>query len=230
MTTHLIAMHGWASDQRAWQPWAALAKTRGWSFGTGERGYGQQLPHQPVWNPQARQRVVLGHSLGPHLLPSGVLEQATAVVLLASFGRFVPPGPEGRRLTAALRTMAARLEAGEEVALLRDFYRQAAAPHPASHLPEGPLNEGIGPEGRRRLLEDLRLLEATNGLPAGFPTQARVLVVEADDDQIVAEASRALLRQALPRASHWQRHQAGHALLLPELPAAVLDWVDHAQP
>lgn len=229
MSTHLIAMHGWAGDHRAWQPWADLARARGWSFSSGERGYGHQPPHQPAWDPRAGQRVVLAHSFGPHLLPAAVLAQATAVVLLASFGRFVPPGAPGQRLRAALRAMAARLEAGDDLEMLHNFFALVAAPHSAVLLPPGPLQEGIGPEGRRRLLEDLLQLEATAGLPAGFPSSARVLVVEAQDDQVVGEASRSLLRQALPQASLWTLQQAGHALLVPELPAAVLDWVDHGQ-
>jgi hypothetical protein len=77
-------------------------------------------------------------------------------------------------------------------------------------------------------LDGVKLLEATGGLPPGFPCDARVLVVEADDDQIVDPASRTLLRAALPQARVWQRQAAGHALLLPDLPAAVLDWVAHA--
>ena len=230
MTTQVIAMHGWAGDHRGWQPWNALASARGWSFSSGERGYGRQLRRAPTWNTDASQRVVLAHSLGPHLLPAAVLERATAVVLLASFGQFLPPGRAGRRLSKALQTMATKLERGQQEPMLREFFQQVAAPHPVGHLPPGPLNDGIPPEGCQRLLADLALLEATGGLPPGFPSEARVLVVEANDDLIVDPASRCLLRAALPQATVWQRQGAGHALLLPELPAAVLDWVAHADP
>jgi pimeloyl-[acyl-carrier protein] methyl ester esterase len=230
MTTQLIAMHGWAGDHRGWQPWNDLASTRGWRFSSGERGYGRQLLHTPTWEPDASQRVVLAHSLGPHLLPAALLERATTVVLLASFGQFLPPGRAGRRLSKALEAMASKLESGQMEPMLREFFQQVAAPHPVGHLPPGPLNDGIPAEGCQRLLADLALLEATGGLPPGFPSEARVLVVEADDDQIVDPASRTLLRAALPQATVWQRQGAGHALLLPELPAAVLDWVAHAYP
>jgi pimeloyl-[acyl-carrier protein] methyl ester esterase len=232
--TQLIAMHGWAGDQRSWEPWRALAEARGWSMQVGERGYGTLTAQTPDWldnddHPDDA-RVVLAHSLGPHLLPAGLWQQATAVVLLASFGAFVPAGAPGRRLLRALQAMSAKIQANQTEALLEEFFERVAAPHPSSRLPAGPLQQGLSVEGRERLLADLALLGRTQGLPLGFPSGRPVLLVEAMDDQIVAEASRRALREALPQAECWSLHQAGHALLVEGLPAAVLDWVEHVQP
>ena len=226
--THLIAMHGWAGDSRAWQPWAALAAARGWLFSAAERGYGALAPHQPIWDPQATQRVVIGHSMGPHLLPAPLWEQATTAVLLASFAAFVPPESAGRRTRAALQAMDQRLEAGDATAMLRDFFVEAAAPQPPSALPPGPLEQGLNATGQRRLMEDLRQLGRTAGLPAGFPHQAKLLIVEAADDRIVHPASRAALREALPGATVWTLDRAGHCLLQPDLPERVLSWIADA--
>ena len=225
--THLIGLHGWAGDSRAWQPWAALAEGRGWQFSSAERGYGSLEPQQPSWDPQATRRVVIGHSMGPHLLPAALWEQATDAVLLASFAAFVPPGREGRATQAALRAMDARLEAGEATALLREFFREAAAPQPPGALPPGPLEQGIGIEGLLRLRQDLDRLGHTTGLPHGFPSDARALIVEAEEDRIVQPSSRAALREALPAAEVWVLPGAGHCLLDPELPARVLGWINH---
>lgn len=228
LQTHLIALHGWAGDSRSWQPWAALAEARGWRFNAAERGYGSLQPQQPLWDPQATRRVVIGHSMGPHLLPAALWQQATDAALLASFAAFAPPGREGRATQAALRAMAARLEAGEATALLREFFREAAAPQPPGALPAGPLEQGIGVEGLQRLIQDLKQLGGTAGLPQGFPSGARALIVEAAEDRIVHPRSRAALREALPTAEVWTLAGAGHCLLDPELPARVLDWIDHA--
>ena len=223
--THLIALHGWAGDSRAWQPWAELAAARGWRFSTAERGYGTLPPHQPAWDPEAERRVVIGHSMGPHLLPAAVWQQATTAVLLASFAAFVPAGPAGRRTRAALQAMDERLQAGDATAMLREFFKEAAAPHPPSALPLGPLEQGISTAGEERLLADLRQLGQTADLPAGFPHQASQLIVEAADDRIVHPASRAALREALPAATVWTLQAAGHCLLDPDLPARVLAWI-----
>jgi pimeloyl-[acyl-carrier protein] methyl ester esterase len=236
--TQLIAMHGWAGDQRSWGPWRALAEARGWSMQVGERGYGALPPQTPNWLDNddaptaapAGARVVLAHSLGPHLLPAALWQRASAVVLLASFGAFVPAGAPGRRLKQALQAMSAKIETGQTETLLQEFFARVAAPHPSSLLPAGPLQQGISAEGRQRLLADLTLLGRTEGLPLGFPSDRPVLLVEAMDDQIVAEGSRRALRESLPQADCWSLQQAGHALLVEGLPAAVLDWVEHVQP
>lgn len=229
-TTQLIAAHGWAGDSRAWQPWAELAAERGWALSAAERGYGQLPPHQPSWLPQAEHRVVIGHSLGPHLLPPEVWEQATCAVWLASFAAFVPEGRAGRSTRAALQAMGQRIAAGDSTALLRDFFREAAAPHPPSALPMGPLEQGINPLGQQRLLEDLHVLQQTAGLPMGYPAAARVLIVEAADDRIVHPSSRAALRALLPQAQVWSLEPAGHCLLDPDLPKRVLEWIADGQP
>ncbi len=227
MSVDLIAMHGWGGDHRSWAPWAAAAAERGWHLSCGERGYGRQTPGPPAWG-GARQRVVLVHSLGLHLLAPELLGQATAVALLASFGRFVPPGPPGRRLQKALRGMAARLEAGgaEAEAMLRQFLAEAAAPAQPELLPHGPLEEGLSTDGLRRLHDDLALLGRTEGLPAGFPPAARLLIVEGGEDRIVAPESRALLRAALPQAQLLRLEGVGHSLLSPGLIPAVLHWIE----
>ena len=225
----LIGMHGWAGDHRGWAPWSRAAAARGWSFCCGERGYGQEAPQQPSWASGSERRVVIGHSFGPHLLGEALWREATAAVLLASFTRFVPEGREGRAVNAALRAMGRRIRAGEEQEQLRDFLQQAASPQSRALLPEGPLEQGIGPDGRKRLLEDLEQLGSTSGLPAGFPSGIPVLIVEGGQDQIVSASSREELKQALPEATVWSRNALGHSLIDPALPDAVLDWIADAQ-
>jgi pimeloyl-[acyl-carrier protein] methyl ester esterase len=229
-TTQLIALHGWAGDSRAWQPWAELAEARGWRFSAAERGYGGLPPQQPSWDPQAQQRVVIGHSMGPHLLPAQVWQKATTAVWLASFAAFVPPGRQGRSIRAALQAMGQRIASGDTTALLRDFFREAAAPFPPSALPLGPLEHGITTTGRQRLLDDLERLEHSAGLPAGYPEGAKALIVEAADDRIVHPDSRAALREQLPQAQVWSLEPAGHCLLDPTLAERVLDWIADEQP
>jgi pimeloyl-[acyl-carrier protein] methyl ester esterase len=228
----LIAMHGWAGDGTNWTPWREVSAPLGWRWSCGERGYGPHPPVSPAWEGTGR-RVVIGHSMGPHLLDAAVLGGADAVVLLAGFGRFVPPGAEGRKVRAALAAMAAQLAEGPSEAetslraqtLLQRFLIEAASPDPAELLPPGPADQPVGAAGRERLRQDLARLGRSDGLPAGFPTEARVLIVEAEADRIVGPAARALLRQALPRAEVVSLAGAGHCLLRSPVMAPVLDWL-----
>jgi len=229
----VIAMHGWAGTAAGWAPFEAAAAARGWPWRSGERGYGGAPAHLPRWGTEGV-RVLIGHSMGVHLLPPSLLASAERVVLLASFGRFVPPGREGRAVRAALAAMDAALadgpdpqeSAGRAQQLLRTFLAEAAAPDPPDHLPPGPADRPVQAAARRLLRQDLACLAASTDLPAGFPDGVPVLLVEAGQDRIVAESVRQLLRQRLPEAERIVLPQAGHAFLTSPPQAVVIPWLE----
>ncbi|MEB3193726.1 MAG: alpha/beta fold hydrolase [Cyanobacteriota bacterium] len=224
----VIAMHGWAGDGSHWQPWQEAFSARGWRWQSGERGYGERAPAQPDWQGGDR-RVVIAHSMGAHLLNAlqpQVLASAEAVVLLASFGRFVPPGSEGRAVRAALDGMGAALaDPTSARAMLRRFLSEAAAPDPVEAMAPGPVDGPLTAEGLERLRADLELLGQTDGLPEAFPKNVPVLIVEAGADRIVGPTARGLLREALPAAEVLEMAGAGHALLQAPLLEPVLAWL-----
>lgn len=226
MTT-LLAMHGWAGDSRNWALFAAAAAERTWRLQAVERGYGGLPRCQPSW-PHGGRRVLIAHSLGMHLLPQAVLAAAEMVVLLASFGRFVPEGASGRRLRTALAGMRAALQDSPEQActMLDNFLGQATAPAPLEALPSTILDQPLEPQALAQLLADLALLEATSGLPEAFPDQVPCLIVEAGADRIVAPEASAALRQALPHADHLLLQGAGHALVATPVVPMVMGWIE----
>lgn len=225
----VIGMHGWGRDARTWDPWQAATASLGWRWQTGERGYGRFSPRAPHWPEQASgmPRLVIGRSLGPHMLPAEVWQNADAVVLLASFATFVPPGREGRRCRAALAGMAASLE--DEIrtrAMLEAFTARIAEPQSPDLLPTGPLDGALDEDNRSRLREDLDLLARCDGLPSGFPRGARVLIVEAEQDRIVEPEAQRMLREALPEAEVISFPGTGHALLGCNVIARVVERVE----
>ncbi len=224
MTLQLIAMHGWAGDQRGWAPFAAAANRQAWSWSNGERGYGGLPPAMPNWDGTG-QRVLVVHSLGLHLVPAELLRQADGLILLATFGQFVPDGAAGRRLRTALTGMAQALEGTGADAMLRDFLSRAAEPTPADPATLGIGDQPVPEAGRTLLRADLELLGNTSGLPEGFPASARVLIVEAGQDQIVVPQARQQLRQALPQADLLHLASAGHCLLNMSLIPILMGWL-----
>lgn len=220
-------MHGWASDARCWAPWIAATAQLQWLWQCGERGYGQLKPKEPIGRDSSERyarRLVIAHSLGPHLLAPAVLAQADIVVLLASFGAFVPPGRPGRRVRAALAGMAEKLrDESEARVMLRKFLANAARPQSPDLLPPGPADGALHVQ---RLREDLQILSACQGLPPGFPQNAPVLVIEAEQDNIVSPEARAMLREALPHAEVISMPGAGHTLLGCNLISSVVGWVE----
>jgi pimeloyl-[acyl-carrier protein] methyl ester esterase len=225
----LIAMHGWAGDAQGWEPFQSDWSARGWAWQCGERGYGGQAPRPVLWQNNHGMKLVIAHSLGPHLLPAAVLAQADAVVLLASFGAFVPGGASGRRLRSAVAAMAEQLSGAEASTMLQTFMERAAAPQPTSLLPPGITSAPLDASGRQRLGKDLALLAATTGLPPGFPLQARVLIVEGGEDQIVNPQARQQLRSLLPAADTLVLAGVGHCLLSPALVPTVCGWIEGLQ-
>jgi pimeloyl-[acyl-carrier protein] methyl ester esterase len=226
----LIAMHGWAGDSHGWAPWQQACQARGWSWQSGDRGYGYLDQAEPHWNEDptkaSQRRVVIAHSMGVHLLPAEVLSQADAVVLLASFGRFIPEGKAGRRLRLAIEAMAGQLRSERGETMLADFLARAAAPADPALLNPTPFDSGLSAIGRQRLSHDLDALARTSGLPDGFPHQARVLLVEAGSDQIVAREATEALAACLPQADRIVLQGAGHCFLgSPVLPMA-LAWLE----
>ena len=225
----VIAMHGWGRDARTWEPWQKATASLGWHWQTGERGYGRFSPHVPDWSEYASgtRRLVIGRSLGPHMVPADVFRKADIVVLLVSFATFVPPGREGRRTRAALAGMAASLEDETRArAMLEVFTARVAEPQSPDLLPPGPLDGPLSEDNRSRLREDLDLLARCDGLPSGFPDSARVLIVEAEADRIVEPEARALLREASPEADVITLPGIGHALLAGEVINRVVEWVE----
>jgi pimeloyl-[acyl-carrier protein] methyl ester esterase len=222
----LIAMHGWAGDAQGWEPFQSAWSARGWAWQCGDRGYGGQAPRPVLWQSNHGMKLVIAHSLGPHLLPAAVLAQADAVVLLASFGAFVPGGASGRRLRSAMAAMAQQLTGAEASTMLQTFMERAAAPQSTSLLPPGITSAPLDASGRKRLGKDLTLLAATTGLPPGFPVQARVLIVEGGEDQIVNPQARQQLRSLLPAADTLVLAGVGHCLISPALVPTVCGWIE----
>ena len=80
--TQILAVHGWAGHAKQWTYWQHQMEQRQWPMQVVERGYGNSAPLQPSWTDQAGPRVVIAHSLGLHLLPSPVLQDATSLRIL----------------------------------------------------------------------------------------------------------------------------------------------------
>jgi len=148
------------------------------------------------------------------------------VVLLASFGRFIPEGKAGRRLRLAIEAMAGQLRSNRGETMLADFLARAAAPADPALLSPTPFESGLSAIGRQRLSQDLDALGQTAGLPDGFPHQARVLLVEAGSDQIVEREASEALAACLPQADRITLQGAGHCFLGSQVLPMVLAWLE----
>ena len=226
--TQILAMHGWAGHAAAWSHWRKRFEQGGATWQAGDRGYGGAAPCAPRWTSAPGRHVLIAHSLGLHLLPAPVLEQATAVVLLGSFTAFVPEGRAGRAVATALKGMQAALGTDQELQMLERFLDKAASPHARSALPPAPLLRGLTIEGRQCLQQDLDLLASCRTLPTGWPGTVPVLVVQGERDAVVPAASAQRLIDELghqPLTLH-RDPDWGHALITPTVLSVVQQWLE----
>ena len=227
----VIAIHGWAGSPCTWSHWQDVLEAKGWIWCNANRGYDGSTPEQPNWSIDAQRRVLIAHSLGWHLIDEATLAQATELILLASFGRFIPEGRPGRRLQTGLEGMFRSLEQGEGPAMLERFMAQVAHPLPSSALPPNKLLQtGITSTGLTRLTRDLHTLKATDRAPSGLPVDARFLLIHGSADAVVTpEAHQDLVDELRhrcirpPKVQPWMN--LGHALITPAVLNTVTEWL-----
>ena len=236
----IIAMHGWAGNSNQWSNWEQIFKCYEWEWRNSERGYTALSPHIPKWNHNSNQvklkRVAICHSLGSHLIDKQVLYSATHVVLINSFSRFIPSGKENRPIKLALNRMMDAINTPNEASMLRKFHIKAYKPnHIDFNSPESNLLH-ISDLGRLRLKNDLKLLMNSDSLPIGLNTHANVLIVNSEQDYILANQTKEKLAEdlinhleAVPKTINLQ--DEGHFITKIKNIKKVAHWLelDHAK-
>ena len=232
-------MHGWAGDSKNWMEWKRYFQKNGWHWQSIERGYGLIKSTTPKWINSRKtslhqKRALICHSLGIHLIDTSTLKKATDIVLLNSFGRFIPNARSSYPLKVALRGMHQCLGTSKEKNMLRKFLEKANKPHQINELQSGLIKKGISVSGREKLISDLELLIHTNGLPSGISRKSRVLAIVGEKDEIVNPLTSQLLLDELIahlqiKPTHWRISNEGHSILMPQLINQVGNWLEEYQ-
>jgi len=236
----IIAMHGWAGDSRQWSNWEKIFKSCDWEWQTSERGYKDISPHTPQWSHNPTQvelkRVAICHSLGSHLIAKEVLYSATHVVLINSFSRFIPSGKENRPVRLTLNRMMNALNTPNEATMLRKFHTKAYKPNYIDVKSSESNLLHISGSGRLRLKNDLKLLMNSDSLPIGLNNSAKVLIIQSEQDYILANQTKEKLvedlinhLEALPKIINLQ--DEGHSITKIKNIKKVKHWLefDHAK-
>ena len=197
----IIAIHGWAGDSNQWSNWEKIFKINDWKWQTYERGYKDISPHVPQWNYDSNQlgikRVAICHSLGSHLINTKVLNLATHVVLINSFSRFATTGKENRPIKLALERMMNAINTPNEASMLKKFYLKAYKPNQIDVESSEPNLLKISDVGRLKLKKDLKLLMNSDSLPIGLKSSTKVLIVNSEQDHILANQTKEKLAEDL---------------------------------
>ena len=232
----VITMHGWCGESSNWIRWMQSFENSGWVWHNNERGYGAIKPKVAEWSKNIvtdsiKKQTLICHSLGLHLISKTILEQASHIILISSFSRFIPRSEDSRSINTALRGMKRSLGTLQEKGMLRKFLEKSYRPYPLPMSTIDLLKKELSPYGRERLAEDLELLTKTNGLPNGFPKKSIVLVIHGEKDAILADSTKMQLITDLTthqkiKPIHWIISGGGHSLLQPEVMHRVKEWID----
>lgn len=236
----IITMHGWAGDSHQWSNWEKIFKSCDWEWQTSDRGYKEISPLIPKWNHKSSQfllkRVAICHSLGSHLIDKEVLNSATHVVLINSFSRFIPISKESRPIKLALNRMMNAINTPNEAAMLKKFHIRAYKPNYIDVKSSESNLLHISDSGRLRLKNDLELLMNSDSLPIGLKSSTKVLIVNSEQDYILANQTKEKLAEDLikhletvPKIINLQ--DDGHSITKIKNIKKIKHWLefDHAQ-
>ncbi len=233
-------MHGWYSNSRCWNCWEQEFISNGWLWKSAERGYGYIESSEPLWElndnenkgqQQEQKKLFICHSLGMHLVPKIILSKATHIVLINSFSRFIPSGKENRSIKIALEGMKKQIGRSSESQMLLKFTKKAnnSAFSEGLHLKD--FHPGLSIEGREKLKEDLELLINTSKLPSSINKQAKVLLLEGENDAIVCSSTKSQLMEDLKNHLEqdpltWILKGEGHFIRLSKILSDVMNWLE----
>ena len=170
------------------------------------------------------------------MIDKQVLHSATHVILINSFSRFIPSGKENRPVQMVLNKMMNTIYTPNEASMLRKFHIKAYKPNyiDTKSIESNLIN--ISDLGRVRLKNDLIRLINSNSLPIGLSTHANVLIVNSEEDYILANQTKAKLAEDLrnhleflPKIMNLQ--DEGHSITKIENIKKIRHWLefDHAK-
>ena len=159
------------------------------------------------------------------------MQEATDIVLINSFGTFIPNNKESRPIKTALIGMQRSLGTSQEKKMLKNFLAKSFDPHPLKSITQRHLTIDLSDSGRKSLQRDLELLISTCSLPSGFPPAAKVLKITSDKDSIVSPSVTNLLSKDLRKClkiqpTFWNISGEGHSISTPELIQDIRHWLE----
>ncbi len=230
-----ITMHGWCSDSTYWRSWETSFRLNGWTWKNNERGYGYMKPSEPLWenipNTNTRQqKVVFCHSLGLHLISNELIKQASEIILLNSFSRFIPLGNEKRAVEIALKGMRKHIGMPTEEKMIKNFLYKAKHPLTENTSFKESFVNHISSKGRHKLKLDLEVLINTDRLPCGLHKKSKVLIINGGKDKIISKSTREFLIDDLTNhldqaPDCWTIDDQGHFISLSHLTTKITKWL-----
>ncbi len=229
MQINILFQHGWAMDHSTFIGWAPYLnsiansmKQSGYAvkYALLDRGYfGTNTTLDPQTKKLDGKLILVGHSLGLHLLPEPLRQQADYLLCISSFANFHKTATKGERLSrTSLRRMLAKLET-EPTQVLFDFWRACGLNHAPNTFLRS--NRTIYVE---KLIEDLRLLDGVDIGSDFVSEKTNVTVIHGNEDALLSSLHGHELSLILNASKFHEVENGQHALPIthPQICAAEL--------
>lgn len=229
MQVNILFQHGWAMDHSTFTGWAPhlavvanLMKQSGYRvrYALLDQGYfGPRTTLDYQSNKLEGKLILVGHSLGLHLLPESLRRQADYLLCISSFANFHKTAAKGERLSrTSLRRMLAKLET-EPSQVLFDFWKACGLHQvPQTFLKS---NRTMNVE---KLIEDLRLLDGVDIGSDFVSEKTYVSVINGNEDALLSSLHGHELSLILNASKFHEVENGQHALPIthPQICAAEL--------
>lgn len=195
----IITHHGWGFSSSDWKHFETFFPHS--QHISCERGYFELAPFEEKDLPSKEVfQVVIAHSLGLHLLSKSLIEESSLLVICGGFIHF----GDDKKTLKALHLMKNALSIFPKE-VLKKFHSSCFFPDCPSTAPSSFIN-------KKRLIEDLQLLESSSLDLTSLKKVPKILIFHGKEDLIVSPQKAEELAENLPSSKLFLLEKAGHGL------------------
>ena len=188
----IITQHGWGLDQSFWDIHKVDFENNNWSWQDNERGYFSKKNNQSKWiknSSNSKIKMVLCHSLGFHLVKKSLLKEATHIVLINSFNKFLPTNQNRYKILRSLKRMEKKILNGETKDLLQEFIKRSFMPNNININFKNIFLKSLESLNSSILLKDLKKLYEEINLYELFNKNCKIIFIKSENDLILDKNS-----------------------------------------
>jgi len=184
----IISQHGWAFDSSLWQELKKKYEENNWIWQDNERGYFNKTLVSPKWinnNSFKRKNIIIIHSLGIHLIDKNTLINASHIVFINSFYKFIPDNKDKKLVIRSLERMKKKLNNQEIKLMLKEFYKNSFFPNEINLNYQKTISYKFDNANIFNLKSDFNKLSINEKPPLLVSKDCNVLIIKSINDRIL---------------------------------------------
>tara|TARA_Y100001970_G_scaffold294225_1_gene448793 strand:- start:7669 stop:8376 length:708 start_codon:yes stop_codon:yes gene_type:complete len=182
----IIAFHGWGCDEKIWQEWKYFFPKEEYIWKSFNRGYFHSSPLNPDWDLSLKnKRIIICHSLGLHFINPKTISNASKIILINSFSKFLTDSKTKEKAIKNILLMQDKFRSNMGLEAIYEFISKGFYPNTIDNRFSKFLEDKKIKINNNKLLEDLKLIYETEELPKGFHKNIDIIIIESKRDYIL---------------------------------------------